>query len=136
MTTRDAKGGDQITDADALLPNGCELTNYLEGGTTNNRTKFAVIIRNGSQSTTPSRPVATEPLLPIGKYLLILTYLRLSSMARVHANQKIVTEERVILAGFVWGSQSSHTFPFSLFPLSPFPFPLPSLLPFPPFSPE
>jgi len=71
MTTRDAKAGDQITDADALLPNGCELTNYIEGGSTNNRTKCAVIIRNGSQSTTSSNPIAVEPLLSVGKSIHI-----------------------------------------------------------------
>lgn len=73
MTTRDARGGDQITDADALLPNGCELTNYIEGGSSNNRTKCAVIIRNGSKNTASANPVAVEPLLPVGKFFFIIS---------------------------------------------------------------
>lgn len=51
---------DQITDADALLPNGCELISYIDdNGSSTGRTKCAVIVRNGGNSS----PNGAEPLL-------------------------------------------------------------------------
>lgn len=51
---------DQITDADALLPNGCELISYIDNdGSSTGRTKCAVIVRNGGNSSANG----AEPLL-------------------------------------------------------------------------
>ena len=76
MTARDAKDADQITDSDALLPNGCELTNYIDGvGSSNKRTNCAVIIRNGSHGTASSSPINVEPLLSNGKSTMLIIFL-------------------------------------------------------------
>lgn len=68
---------DQITDADALLPNGCELISYIDDGSSTGRTKCAVIVRNGGNSS----PNGAEPLLGSaqGKSLTILNRVLLYS---------------------------------------------------------
>lgn len=59
MNSKDAE--DEITDADALLPNGCELISYADdNGSTSGRTKCAVIVRNGGNGTGAE---GVEPLL-------------------------------------------------------------------------